>query len=62
MEEYQKGLGGSFLIILDLQLVMAPKLVYGVTCGAKPSRQPIRNCSVWPVVDASMADLFGVLQ
>jgi hypothetical protein len=33
MEEFQEGLGWSFLGILNLRLEMASKLDYGMTCG-----------------------------
>jgi len=41
-------IGQSFLIILDMRSMMAPKLDFGMTCdvGIMPSRQLCRTCSV----------------
>jgi hypothetical protein len=47
-----RGAEGSFLLILDLRSMIAPKLDFDIMCGvgSMPSRQIFRICSVWPVV------------
>jgi hypothetical protein len=52
--------GESFLFVLDLRSVIAPKLDYGITCiaGTRLSRQPIQNCPVWLVARMILWQIF----